>query len=218
MYNFGSPRVGNKVFAENFDAMLQDGRIDQAYRIVNGDDIVTRVPRTTNAIIGRVDYDHVGSTVLVSTEAKEANGTEALAPALWIEGESDDAKCPVRDMDFVFNNPMAAGTLLGDILGAVSSEVESEVEKEVEKVGNPFDKFTGFASKVSDRLKKMTASDVASIIGVDREFSEREFKIIESFTKGKALANHMEDDYYSAMGRACGLIAAVGEEITAAKS
>ena len=37
MYNFGSPRVGNSVFSKRFDSLLEDGRVQHAYRIVNGD-------------------------------------------------------------------------------------------------------------------------------------------------------------------------------------
>jgi hypothetical protein len=206
MYNFGSPRVGNDVFAERFDSLLQDGRIEQAYRIVNGDDIVTRVPRTTNAVIGSVNYEHVGSTVMVSTEPQESTGASVMAPALWVEGESDENKCPVRDIDLVLNSPIAEGSLLGDLLGATSM-ADLEQEKDV------FGKFSAVASKWGERVKNLKASDLTSIVGIDREFSEREFKIIESVAKGKALANHLEDDYYAAMGRASGFKAVVGEEI-----
>jgi Lipase (class 3) len=207
MYNFGSPRVGNDKFAQRFDSLLEDGRVQQAYRIVNGDDIVTRVPRTTAPI--QVNYEHVGSTVLVSKEPAEAEGTDAMAPALWIEGESDDAKCPVRDMDFVLNSPIGEGTLLGDLIKATMDDDNTQAEAQ-----GVFGKFSAVTSKWSERVKNLKASDLASIVGIDREFSEREFKIIESFAKGNALANHMEDDYYAAMGRAVGLRAAVGEEIT----
>lgn len=205
MYNFGSPRVGNDVFAERFDSLLKDGRVQQAYRIVNGDDIVTRVPRTTAPL--SVNYEHVGSTVMVSKEPAETESVDTFAPALWIEGESDQAKCPVRDMDFALNSPLAEGSLLGDLLSATK-----DVDEEAEDKG-VFGKFSAVTSKWSDRVKNIKASDLASIVGIDREFSEREFQIIKSFGSGDALANHMEDDYYAAMGRATGLKAIPGEEI-----
>ena len=63
MYNFGSPRVGNKVFTKRFDQLIEEGKINQAYRIVNKDDVVARMPRTMYTL--STDYDHVGSTVLV---------------------------------------------------------------------------------------------------------------------------------------------------------
>ena len=192
MYNFGSPRVGNSVFAERFDSLLKDGRVQQAYRVVNGDDIVTRVPRTTPPI--GVQYEHVGSTVMVSKEPAEAEGTDSLAPALWVEGESDQAACPVRDMDLVLNSPIAEGTLLGDLIKATTlaevtpTEAGSEDAKQEKSI---FGNFATVAAQMTDRVKKIKASDLASIVGIDKEFSEREFKIIESFAKGRALANHM---------------------------
>ena len=44
MYNFGSPRVGNEAFCNHFDNMVEDGRIDEAYRIVNDQDVVLASP------------------------------------------------------------------------------------------------------------------------------------------------------------------------------
>ena len=59
MYNFGSPRVGNEAFCDKFDALVADGRIDEAYRIVNDQDVVTRTPRTVNALVlGSIGYEH----------------------------------------------------------------------------------------------------------------------------------------------------------------
>ena len=212
MYNFGSPRVGNSVFSKRFDSLLKDGRVQHAYRVVNGDDIVTRVPRTTPPI--GVQYDHVGSTVMISKEPAEAEGTDKVAPALWVEGESDQAACPVRDMDLVLNSPIAEGSLLGDLIKATTNLAEeTSPESATEKKGI-FGNFAVVAAQVTDRVKNIKAADLASIVGIDKEFSEREFKIIESFAKGRALANHMEDDYYSAMGRASGFKAIVGEDIT----
>lgn len=46
--SFGSPRVGNKVFADFFNTA-----VDKHRRFVNGNDIVTRVPR--------INYTHVGN-------------------------------------------------------------------------------------------------------------------------------------------------------------
>jgi predicted lipase len=40
MYTFGAPRVGNSEFARFFDALGME-----AFRIVNGADIVARMPR-----------------------------------------------------------------------------------------------------------------------------------------------------------------------------
>jgi hypothetical protein len=81
MNNFGSPRVGDKLFSEHFDKLLQVR--EQAYRIGNDKDIVARIPRTVRAL--SVDCDHCGSTVLV-IETTQDNVDKVLR----IEEESDD--------------------------------------------------------------------------------------------------------------------------------
>jgi hypothetical protein len=200
LYNFGSPRVGNDVFRKNFDSLLENGKIDQAYRVVNGEDIVARLPRTMNALVlGNVNYEHVGTTVLVK-EPIEASAGDAL---VWVEGESDDSACPVRD-GVTLTSPLSEGSLLADLVEATKSEDKKDF----------FSQFASAASKVTERVKSLSASDVASIVGIDRSFTEREVKIVQSFLQGKALAHHLEDQYYASMGRASGFVANVGEEIT----
>ena len=41
MYNYGSPRVGNKDFVERFNK-----NVPEAFRVVNDADVVARVPRS----------------------------------------------------------------------------------------------------------------------------------------------------------------------------
>lgn len=53
VYSFGSPRVGNDVFKENFDVRI--------YRIVNNDDIVARVPPPGA-------YVHVGELKFIDSD------------------------------------------------------------------------------------------------------------------------------------------------------
>ena len=100
MYNFGSPRVGNDAFCAKFDAMVESGAINEAYRIVNGQDVVARTPRTVNALVlGNIGYDHCGPTVLIKEYADrdDEDDNARAREMLWIEGRSDDASCPVRD-------------------------------------------------------------------------------------------------------------------------
>jgi hypothetical protein len=66
---------------------------------------------------------------------------------------------------------------------------------------------------VATRLSKATITDLASVIGIDRTYANREVKLVQSFLQGEALAHHLEDSYYAAMGRSVGLKAAVGEDI-----
>lgn len=70
------------------------------------------------------------------------------------------------------------------------------------------------AGKVSDRVKSISASDIASIVGIDQSFTTRELRIIQSLLQGNALAHHLEDQYYAGMGRASGFVARVNEEIS----
>lgn len=107
VYNFGSPRVGNDAFCQRFDSFIGN-RIDEAYRIVNDQDVVARFPRTVNALaLGNIGYDHCGPTCLITELASQIskhNEDSSSIPdhmfekaeMLWIEG-TDDKLCPVRD-------------------------------------------------------------------------------------------------------------------------
>ena len=221
LYNFGSPRVGNEAFAELFDALTGEGFIDQAYRIVNGEDVVARLPRTVNALVlGKINYEHVGTTVLLSQpesnddDDDDSDEIKEPKPLIWIEGESDDSKCPVRD-GVSLSSPTAEGTLLGDLLSATQEYFASEEDGKSEDEKNvPWTDLLGsVAGKVTERIKHVKASDLASVLGIDRDFTERELRIIQSLAQGKALAHHLEDEYYAGMGRACGFLAQVGEEL-----
>ena len=257
LYNFGSPRVGNHAFADLFDALLGEGMIDQAYRIVNGEDVVARMPRSLNAILGEVRYDHVGATVLISqpmefaeidNENREPNeelldGSKKSTPLLWIEGESDESSCPVRDGG-VFANPVSEGSLLSDLISS-TKETWAKGQKGVtgEKLSSAF-------GRMKDRLLSVTASDVGSVFGIGKQFTERELRMLQavfggrarmlatpsclsavlvatannqstltstspsrSVAIGKALAHHLEDEYYKGMGRAGGFLARIGDEL-----
>lgn len=52
MYNYGSPRVGNRNFAQLFDRIVPDG-----FRVVVDGDIVTGIPS--------YGYKHVGTLILI---------------------------------------------------------------------------------------------------------------------------------------------------------
>ena len=207
VYTFGSPRAGNKAFSKRFDELLKEGKIDQAYRIVNGKDVVARMPRTMGAL--SVDYEHCGSTVLVQAPTKE--NPEKI---LWIEGESDDRECPVRDYERATLSPTAEGTLLGDLLAAIQNKETEEGADEKER--KLLTQVGSIASKFQERLATVTVTDIASLLGIDKSFSERELQMVEALFRGEALAHHMEDSYYSALGSAGGFVALIGEEIVPA--
>jgi len=212
MYNFGCPRVGNQAFAGLFDSLLESGRVDQAFRIVNGDDLVARFPRSLDGLVlGKVSYEHCGPTVLIAQPKKnEKNADATTALPIWIEGENEDERCPVRD-GVTLVNPTNEGSLLSDLANATSRVFEKDTE--VSDGGGIFAKLSVAARQVTNRLSTATSTDVASILGVDRDFTERELNIAKSIFDGKALAHHMEDEYYAGMGRASGFVAKKGKDL-----
>jgi hypothetical protein len=246
MYNFGSPRVGDSIFAEKFERLMEEGRIQQAYRIVNAQDIIARVPRP----MLNIDYEHCGRTVLIEEPMTNISAPVDGDPlhALWIEGESDFHRPdPVRDMRNATKSPLSSGMLLdelvktfrstdagptnGDALEALQGAVDdigaANGNDIVEKLASSLQSSGAVQSKseeeknsifsqlgaVADRLSKTTMTDLASVIGIDRSYASREMQIAQSFLQGEALAHHLEDSYYSAIGRSLGFIARVGEEI-----
>jgi hypothetical protein len=214
MYNFGSPRVGNVAFAELFDALTDEGMISEAFRIVNGEDVVARLPRTVNAfVLGSVGYEHVGTTVLLSRPEMASDGANATTQSsvIWIEGESDNNACPVRD-GLPLTSPLAEGTLLSDLLSATRDSFSSDLNDDSKELSWS-ERLQTVAEKVTERIKNIQASDLASVLGIDQSFTDREFRIIQSLVQGKALAHHLEDEYYAGMGLASGFVAKVGEDL-----
>lgn len=213
MYNFGSPRVGNDALASKFSQLQQEGRINEAYRIVNGDDLVARNPRTLNALaFGNVRYEHCATTVLVSNTNTD---DEMQAPTIWIEGETDDQPCPVRD-GTPLTSPLADGSLLSDISNAMKESFASNTDADTKSknvLGDYAANIRKLATKVGDRMQSVSTTDLTSVLGIDKKFTEREVRMIQSIMEGKALAHHLEDEYYAAIGRASGFIAIVGERL-----
>ena len=230
LYSFGSPRVGNEAFVKTFDSLQQSGKLDEAYRVVNGADVVARLPRSVNFVL-KVGYDHCGATALISLpktkkdgdeqEGKESGSTVTTVPLIWVEGESGDSMCPVRD-GTPLTSPLAEGMLLGDLFNAVKNVTDSPegADKELIQASyiSKLGEMAGKLSKsVAGRFQTFTAADLTSIFGIDKKYAEREATIIQSVVSGEAIAHHLEDEYYGAMGRACGFIALVGEPLIAIK-
>ena len=218
MYNFGSPRVGNDAFCKKFDSLVGNG-IDEAYRIVNDQDVVARFPRTVNALaLGNIGYDHCGPTVLITEIANQIskrneNDSESKfqkSELLWVEGETNDAACPVRDGE-ALSDPLGSGSLLGDINqivgGLQGNEDEGDNAFSFSKLGN-------MAEKVTGRLQKINFEDITSIVGIDKKFTQREMKFLQSIFSGEGLSHHLEDKYYQGMGMCCGYAALAGQPLT----
>ena len=225
MYNFGSPRVGNEAFCNKFDALVADGSINEAYRIVNDQDVVARAPRTVNALVlGSIGYEHCGPTVLITELGEQIAKRQDTAgyndasvfrqeDLLWIEGESDDTACPVRD-GVAFQDPMESGSLLGDIRDSFSDNTDGKGE--TPSFGSSFKlaELGNIAGRVTDRLKKISAEDIGSMVGIDKKFTQREVRFLQSIMSGEGLSHHMEDKYYQGMGLCCGYAALPGQELT----
>jgi hypothetical protein len=82
---------------------------------------------------------------------------------------------------------MMTGSLLADLYNATRGSFDEEAPLSWEKLSKA-------ASKVTERMKTLSATDVASVLGIDRSFTEREIKLVQSLLEGKALAHHMEDE------------------------
>lgn len=206
LYTFGAPRVGNSAFAEHFDSFGME-----AFRIVNGQDIVPRMPRHANSAGALLDYEHCGRTVLVD----ETGGVEG---GFWVEGEDEQADCPLRDVS-PFTNPFGSKTILGE-LSATAAEAAAAAWGDVTKSGaesegeQEFDfkglarSFGGAAAKLSkasegiaSRVQSMKAVEALGVIGLDVEFVESEMKLAESIRSGTGLVHHLEPSYFEAMRR-----------------
>jgi hypothetical protein len=227
LYSLGSPRVGNEMFVKKFSSLCRSGKLDEAYRVVNGADVVARLPRSVNFLL-KIGYDHCGATALISlpkakveNETVSGNNTSSSSdvdvPLIWVEGESDDSLCPVRD-GTPLTSPLGEGMLLGDLFSAVMKADEEnkeadKVEVSLKYISKLGEKAGKISKNVADRFQTMTATDLTSIFGIDKKYAEREAAIIQSIVSGDAISHHLEDEYYSAMGRACGFIARVGEPL-----
>ena len=221
MYNYGAPRVGNAEFAAYFESLFA-GR--EAFRIVNDRDIVPRLPRGAGAAGAVLEYEHVGRTVLVAEQSEAADGFDGF----WVEGASDEALCPLRDVS-PLSNPFSSGSVLADVgeetknLGTEMKNTWSKVEA-AGKVRSRDDlkaavteglaSFERTKESIAGRVKGMSAGDALSMIGLDKKFVESEMRLVESLAQGKAIEHHLEPSYFMAITTA--LDASGGDEATRA--
>ena len=207
LYTFGAPRVGNSEFAAFFDASFGPA----AFRVVNDRDVVPRLPRDGRAAGLVLDYEHVGRTVLIAESSAAADGINGF----WIEGTSDDATCPLRDVS-PLSSPFSQGKLLGD--------VSSQAVQAGKQMSEGWDKINAAAklrsrSQLRDAFSEATAGlaktresftervqqvgnnplEAVSMFGLDAEFVQSELRLAESLANGKAIEHHLEPSYYLAM-------------------
>lgn len=99
LYTLGAPRVGNPDLASLADALLPE-----AFRLVNGQDVVTRMPRGAASamagpgVSGVLDYAHPGRTVLI----------DEREPLCTVAGAGLEGVCPLEVIDSPFDDPLRA--------------------------------------------------------------------------------------------------------------
>jgi hypothetical protein len=83
MINYGSPRVGNRAFCREYNRLVPN-----SFRVVNGSDLVARMPQTPSRLRG--GFRHVGRTCLVDETG-----------SVWVQGADGDVSStfPPPDMD-----------------------------------------------------------------------------------------------------------------------
>jgi len=207
MYTFGAPRVGNSEFVRYFNEVVGS----EAFRIVNDRDVVPRLPRSGSVASAVGEYEHVGRTVLIAEKAAEADGFDGF----WIEGTSDDAVCPLRDVS-PLSNPFSSGELLGDVgqkaMGyaaqawekidqAAKVKSRSQLESALSEASEGFGRTT---ADIADRVKRVSENpfEAVSLVGFSSKFVESELRLAESLTSGKAIEHHLEPSYFVSMTKA----------------
>jgi hypothetical protein len=141
VFSFGAPRVGNSAFCEDYDARLKD----QSFRIVNGLDIVARMPRGSGES-SLMEYSHCGRTVLL-TETEEGRFS------VWVEGESEGT-CPLKEGG-AFTSTTPAGQSMTEMIKTAAA-VAMERGKGGLEFQTPFSKATfanGTAASVQEMLR-----------------------------------------------------------------
>lgn len=106
LYSFASPRVGDNIFADKFNQLVSQDKI-KAFRFANSEDIVTKVPfpvwfktgidlnnplldltrSTFNRVTGGIfdkDYQHVGTPVYFTHQARRSDGNEIYEPTATV--------------------------------------------------------------------------------------------------------------------------------------
>eukprot|EP00210_Caulerpa_lentillifera_P002079 g1994.t1 len=90
MYNFGSPRVGNQSFAENFNQL-----VSESWRIVSRKDLVTTIPRLAG-------YCHVQNVVVLNKDGSlefEDGDRKDVLEGLYAEEIVNEVSAMLNDGD-----------------------------------------------------------------------------------------------------------------------
>ncbi|KAH7616902.1 putative Phospholipase A(1) DAD1, chloroplastic [Nannochloris sp. 'desiccata'] len=183
MYNFGSPRVGNKAFATEFNRAVQ-----HAWRLVNRNDAVVTVPRL-------VGYCHVGHAVIVGLDPETHNKK--------IEVQLHSSEAPFEGMAVVDEVLPAVGAAIAHAVGhavpAVMKGVGLEIaaaaaEGDNEKKDRNLEEDTdGNGNQDNEEEQETTAKLTSEQLA---EYWEQEKEAWTALFYGTAISEHMEEFYF----------------------
>ena len=140
-----------------------------------------------------------------------------------MEGESDDATCPLRDVS-PLSNPFSSGGMLGD-MGQQATDFASSTWSKIDAaakqksrsqlrdaLSDAAGELEASWSSIGKRVQQMTANplEAVGLIGLDYDFVQSEVKLAESLASGTAINHHLEPSYFLAMTEA--LNAALDDE------
>lgn len=175
LYNFGSPRVGNRAFAKEFNRLVPD-----AWRIVNRNDAVCSVPRL-------MGYCHVGHAVKLKDEGTvevQLDTSDVLGEGLAATEVLDAAlpKLTGRIIDSVGVEVSFASSIFKDKRTSTDGAPSSEPMKP-DKLG----------SEVLENSQSDSRSPpVLSSAQVDN-LLEQEYEAWSLLLNGSSLNEHLED-------------------------
>ena len=217
LYTFGAPRVGNRRLCEAINA-----RLPGAFRVVNGQDVVARLPRGAGGaalgewkttLYGALDYAHCGTPVLVDERESVCRvGDGALAgandavPAAAGGGGGGVLGLPqieVLESD-PFRDPLGEGSLLKELYEEVGQALAGG-EEEAMDLERGLARLDGARARLLKRLEGgLKPAEISSVVGLRGEFLEAEMDLLRSFTSGEALRHHLEPSYFVALSKAKG--------------
>ena len=167
--------MGSPEFAATLtEALNREPSLSAFYRVVNKEDIVARLPRSSR-INRLVQYEHVGRTVLVDDLAAENQ--------IWVEGVSEGI-CPLQDLS-PFSATNKAQLSQGENWMAFDRNSTAVLDNNIDRVADVLRDSLGDAAPVkllssvnSTRAVIANSSDTSTVSG--SWFFDSIFKGIES--------------------------------------
>lgn len=184
MYNYGSPRLGNKVFAAEFNRAVPN-----AWRVVNNNDAVVTVPRL-------MGYCHVGHAVILG-----AGGA--------MEIQRDTSEAPFEGVAVPEVLPAVGAVITAAVSSAVPAIMEAAGREIALATRSSSDEDGGEAGEVGSGTnvlaqQKEEAAAAESGLGADQlsVLWEQEKAAWTTLLQGQSMSEHMEDFYFEAINQA----------------